>query len=63
MQDNFVLNKFQNEMHKRGEDPIDTNNPTYPTFDSFNLMKHLSHVATNALFLVYFEEKKNGRHS
>ena len=46
MPDNFVLNKFKNEMHKRGEDSIDSNNPMYPTFDSFNLMKHslLGHI-------------------
>jgi hypothetical protein len=30
------------------------------TFDAESGLSHISHVATNALFLVYFEEKKNG---
>ena len=29
-------------------------------FDKESGLSHLSHMATNALFLDYFEEKKNG---
>jgi hypothetical protein len=40
MSKGYVLNKYRDEMHKTGDEVIDLNNPMYPSFDTFDKMKH-----------------------